>query len=548
FDTIIVTDSLKALDVAIGLDTLTESRLVRSSFNPLTGDVWVRDRNTLFFSIFDEDPLVVPGSDADTTRELTFLFWVRARDDAFVPDPTPSFGVFNAIEARHERDLLVIDMAKLASNFNINGIWTPCERALAKLAPGAVKAKNMYADFYDSWLAGTVGPDNNYGFDTGTFDPCGADSGFVPPGSPCNDPLNGPTGSSPDYLLGAGLPIGNPFVPTLRDILKHKVILIVKEHVQSALPMKAGSFGETWLLEGVLAGVNFWVMSRAPFQRFPFNSVEPYCYGVANQEVPLVYAQVFGLQGGCYQSWYGMTVQRGIDQKVDSTLPDPVRNEDFIGAVPAERFASQFPELKVDCNNLRDNLRWASRDDCIFVLPDIQYPYIDTICALPEVGYAIPITPAGTEGMYLYKSRFGEAKYPFWDLAIDDYQGTVVAVRRDAGQFRAAHWQITPSALAHDSFKVAFHSMMDWLFAEPWGGPSITTGPGTARRATTEREYSPELARYAEILQQRRQERLQEILPPGQTTVKDQFEFEKSLKRWQRMNQAAQAAELNSGY
>ncbi|MFQ5608537.1 MAG: hypothetical protein ACE5GA_11365, partial [Candidatus Zixiibacteriota bacterium] len=522
------------------------NRLVRSSFNPLTGDQWVANRSELFFKVFDIDPLVDAQIVGDTTRENTFVFWVRARDDAFVPDPTPAFGLFNVIEARHERDIMVIDMSKLGLNFNINGIWTPCERALARQAPGVDSVKSRFARYVDGWMPNMTGTDNSSGFDIGTFDPCGDDFGFIPPGKACDDNFIEPAGSAPDYMLGAGLPQGNPFVPTLRDILKHKVIVMTKDHVQSALPMKSGSFGETWLLEGALAGVNFWVMSRAPFQRFAFNSLEPYCYAVANQEIPAIYANVFGLLGGCYQSWYGMTVQRKIDQPTNPELPDPVRNEDFIGAVPTERFSGIFPPMDVDCDLLGRAIRWADRADCRFVLTNIQYPFMDSICALPEVGYTIPNTSAGTEAIYLYRSRFGEAKYPFWDLDIDDYQGTVVAVRRDAGIQRTSHWQFTQNAMDSAAFQLAFNNMMDWLFAEPWGGPSFGSTP--ARTPAADRDYSAELVRYSQLLEEQRQRKLAEILPAGQTMVKNQFEFDKHLKRWMIEQRAIQQTELNGEY
>lgn len=67
-----------------------------------TTDVWVTDRETMLYNVFE-------GLDLALSDKFKFIFWVRCRDDGFVPDPSPEFGQFNLYEAKFERDVLVFD-------------------------------------------------------------------------------------------------------------------------------------------------------------------------------------------------------------------------------------------------------------------------------------------------------------------------------------------------------------------------------------------------------------------------------------------------------
>ncbi|MBN4076201.1 hypothetical protein JYT16_00635 [Gemmatimonas aurantiaca] len=526
-----------------------DDRLVESSYNPLTDERWVIDRSANFFDVFRNDNVAL-GSEADTTREMSFLFWVVARDDAFVPDPTPAFSMLTVILPKHERDLLIVDYAKISFTANINGLYnSPCAFKFLtdNFEEGVDTAKVSFSRYVDKWKSGFVGGDNSFGFDTGTFVPCGDDFGAFPPGflektnTTCDAPDYYSWNSSPDYMLGAAFGNFRPWRPTLRDILKHKVVILYKEHVQSPLPVKSGTIGEIWLIEGVLSGINYWTMSRAVFIPVKFNQDTATSYFVAKTAVPDVYSTIFGVLGGFWQGWYGMNVTRQADPLM---ARKPVRNEDFIGAVPIDEFASDYPELSIDTSRLRTKLRWSDPDVC----EDAriagrmkEYRYYDTIGALPEVGFAIPNNQAGTESIYLYRSRFGESKYPFYDLSFNDYQGTVVAVRRDAGFFRNSHWVFTPLVLEPTSFETSFGSMLDWLFAVPWGGPSFG---GSARRtpASEELNYTSEANQLAQIREQRRLQQVNEIMG-GQVYITNQFEYDVKYRQWKAEQRALEAAD-----
>ncbi len=78
-------------------------------------DVWVTDREATIFNVFE-------GLNLVETSEYKFVFWVRARDDGFVPDPTPAFSQFTVVEALFERDVAVIDETYYSAYI---GTWMP---------------------------------------------------------------------------------------------------------------------------------------------------------------------------------------------------------------------------------------------------------------------------------------------------------------------------------------------------------------------------------------------------------------------------------------
>jgi len=79
------------------------SKFIYESFDTATQSVWIDIEAATLFDLYRHEPM------ATTTRANYFLFKVRSRDDAFVPDPTPSTTVFYAVEPGFERDILIVD-------------------------------------------------------------------------------------------------------------------------------------------------------------------------------------------------------------------------------------------------------------------------------------------------------------------------------------------------------------------------------------------------------------------------------------------------------
>ncbi len=78
------------------------SKLIYGSLDSL-GNVWVDDEVAVLFNLYRNE------GEADTTRANYFYFMVDARDDAYVPDPTPASVVFYAVEPAFEHDVLLVD-------------------------------------------------------------------------------------------------------------------------------------------------------------------------------------------------------------------------------------------------------------------------------------------------------------------------------------------------------------------------------------------------------------------------------------------------------
>ncbi len=532
------------------LDAPGQSRLIRSSFNPVTGDTWTTDKAINFFDVFRDDPAVVPGSAADTTRQNSFLFWVRSRDDAFVPDPAPAFTMLPVINPRHERDLLILTFNGASRIKNHNGAYMPCGTGRAEAATVSYnRVKTAFASYLDKWIPGFVGPDASFGFDTGSFQPCGEDSLVLPPAKRPRCSREKVFATSPDFLNVSAF--NSVFSATLRDVLKHKVVIYLKENLNKEFGFgQDGGNPNQFLIQGILSGNNYWTLARSAFLgKAPLSDIalRPYAYGISTTSSGLSpqYASLFGIQGGFEPTWVGMAGQRNVACDPLIGCLDPVRSEDFIGAVPSELVSSaEFPPLSVDIDRLDTMLLWTDSATCptdrIVVQ---QFPFMDSIGALPNVGFTIPITSRGTQTLYLYKSRFGEAKYPFWNLDFGDFQGTVVAVRLDGGFFRTSHWQFTPFALDPVTFQPAFNTMIDWLFARPWGGPSF--GQAAQPVAPPSGKYASQYIELARSVEKTRQNMLDEAFV-GKRYFKNQLEFEQQLKDYLQMKSIEANAEDKS--
>jgi hypothetical protein len=82
--------------------TTDMSKLIYGSSDTL-GNVWVENEFAVLFNLYrNQGP-------ADTTRANYFTFLVEARDDAYVPDPTPATVAFYAVEPAFENAILLVD-------------------------------------------------------------------------------------------------------------------------------------------------------------------------------------------------------------------------------------------------------------------------------------------------------------------------------------------------------------------------------------------------------------------------------------------------------
>jgi len=85
-------------------------------------DVWITANQVTVYNVFKNLNL-------QETSKYRFVFWVRARDDGFLPDPTPAFAQFNVFEAKFERPILVLDETGYTRP---NGRWAPRHMSISK--------------------------------------------------------------------------------------------------------------------------------------------------------------------------------------------------------------------------------------------------------------------------------------------------------------------------------------------------------------------------------------------------------------------------------
>jgi hypothetical protein len=86
--------------------------------------VWVTDTITYLYDLW-HDVDSIAGGTPDTTRTGYFMIVVSARDDAFVPDPSPDSVNFRAIDPKFEREVLVVSHAEWLFNNLVTPTCTP---------------------------------------------------------------------------------------------------------------------------------------------------------------------------------------------------------------------------------------------------------------------------------------------------------------------------------------------------------------------------------------------------------------------------------------
>ncbi len=235
-----------------------------SSYDNVTGSIYVTETSDLLYDVYRNAP-------SDTTRQMTFVFWVRSRDpiDSTLFDPTPAFATFEVIDAKHERDVLVVDWAKRAC---INrGIYD--------------SAITYWTDAVDAW--GLTRPGDGISFDT-TRD-------FV---------------SAYDYRYSSDW---------LRKLLSYRIAVLLSDDVQSGLFAYHTDEIVEDVYTAIRAGVNTWLTMRCGIG--PISQAQP-----ATTITPQYdYRMLFGAESIRYSGWtYFVRI-----------VSDTLRIEDFIGAYSA---------------------------------------------------------------------------------------------------------------------------------------------------------------------------------------------------------------------
>jgi hypothetical protein len=254
------------------------------------GNIWINDERDTIYNAYWNAP-------ADTTQTGTFIFVVRSRDDAKVPDLTPAYRSFTVINPQHERDILVVNWGLGAAE---NRAFTDSSAA-------------YWTETIDNWITET-GRAGDVAFD-------------------------------PDL----DVQIVAPYVTDnkmLELILRYKVAVMVQD---AAVSGTWSGLGEPVMntMTALQTGVNVWVAMRVPLGLG---------YGIATglrtQVAPQNYQYFFGVQQTTFPGWGGH-----LYDYFDGYGYGLPRTEHFIGTLTLDE--DQWPELSVDTTRLRTRYDWG---------------------------------------------------------------------------------------------------------------------------------------------------------------------------------------------
>lgn len=383
-DTIIVTDPMPSSAMAFG-DTARHLRVDDWDFDgskfdkvQQRSDGWVSATADTLWNVFE-------GFHSDTTVQMSFLFWLRSRDDALVPDLVPHFVEFDVINPRYERDVVILDFSKLL------GLNAPVARDTLKA---------YWKTTIDAWAANTG---RTIVFDTNT----------ITEGDLAN------IGVSADYIYMGSLNRGAP----IAELLKHKVMILFDDVM--GIPLQ-----DQWITiyKAIDAGLNVWVTGRT----FVIDGNAG--QGPTGVAPPFSYRRYFGVDSIGHSGWVsympitGTNAPRGLYQ-------------DFIGTFSTK--PGEWPDLAVDEEYLHTRYTWDTRggppyywnEDCPS-LPEVDwcvrsfgteilYKYKSCYGASHPMG--APLRFHGRPVAHrLATSRFKTVHFKFTPLSIDSATMQVV--------------------------------------------------------------------------------------------------------------------------
>ncbi len=275
---------------------------------------WVSNTRDTLWNVF-------AGKESDTTVQMTFIFWLRARDDAMVPDLVPHFREVPVIDPRYERDIAVIDFSKPASARATDPISIDVRKQYWK---GAI----------DTWGIHTG---RSIVFDTTTITEEGEFFGKE---------------ISPDYYYARKWPQGLP----IKLMLNHKVLIVYDDVLGMPQPSEAFPI---W--KSIDAGINVWMTGRTTLIG-GMNPLQPPT-GIVP---PFSYTYYFGVDSMGYGGWmYYLSEFGGPGQPAG-------HYQDFVGAF--SRNPDSWPDMEVDSAKLHSRYQWLFfwEEDCP-ALPEVGW-------------------------------------------------------------------------------------------------------------------------------------------------------------------------------
>ena len=301
-DTILI-DTLAGNNIYGVIDTLLmvfDTAFINSQYNIVAktssdedGDTWTTDLRDSLYDVYWHHP-------ADTTQVARYIFAVRSRDDALVPDLTPAWKNFIVINPQHERDLVVINWSNTADENS------------AILS----KVRSYWTEAVNNWITQT-GRTGEVEYDPAL-----------------------------DFKRASQY---TQYHTMLQLILKYKVAVIVQDAEVSGA-WSAQQQAAQNIMVGLQTGVNVWVATRVPIGSHSTGNQ----YGVDLASTD--YRYFFGVQSYTFPGWSGGFYTTGDGDGLG--LP---RTEHFIGTLSMDK--EQWPEVSVDTALLHSCYRWEGAID-----------------------------------------------------------------------------------------------------------------------------------------------------------------------------------------
>jgi len=372
---------------------------------PCIGE-WVMDTNDTLYNVFKEE-------ESDTTIQMKFIFWIRSRDDASVPDPTPAFDTLSVINPKFERDIAVLDFGPLFAAIGerrylapeyMNGVW--------------------WENRIKIWDSSIV------------FD------------------------ASRDFITAKRAPYtsGIPLV----ELLQHKMLILYNDATVDATILNRKYGDRIW--KAIDAGVNVWVTARCPVYGSPGSNQNP--------DVPFL-----ATSGGPQYSFYfrvnRMTFSGWLNHAIGQTAP-VFNTQDCMGTYSLypdptdDRYTG--PDLFYDSARVRTLINWRlgpfdGFDPDMPWLPEVNWAEAGIgaeVMYLYRSAYSLTGSshPLGVQQLI--------PGVPF-DYNMD---GAPVGHRFNAGLFKTVHFNFTPYTLYQDStLDELFHVVLDFLYDPSIGEP-----------------------------------------------------------------------------
>ncbi|MCP4631964.1 MAG: hypothetical protein GY855_03480, partial [candidate division Zixibacteria bacterium] len=227
---------------------------------------WTYNTQISLYDLFEKENV---SPDGDTTRLLSFLVWCQTRDDAHVPDPVPDFRFITVIEPKFERDVVIIDAGSYSRESVFNwpvfprdpwGIPVP-NAAMDNFPDTSGPAvRNVLGEFINAWDPGSFDATDLLPDDTICPDhtPVNCGGGFL------HVTRKWRNGTTQDYYPIRAI---DSYADSaygsiaLREVLKHKIALIIKDNTASAIGFE--TLEGLSIVDGINSGMNAWIMARA---------------------------------------------------------------------------------------------------------------------------------------------------------------------------------------------------------------------------------------------------------------------------------------------